>query len=256
MPEWLRDPAARRLHIDLINEKWMDEDRSAEIHVTELYHCLTRMWNDKNAPLPLTDREVMMFACGFAFEEVFLRGKSSPNPPPKRYLFGMHMSPDHEVYPGREEDLKSTAMWAGQDGSPKKGWPAAWLYQFSVYGLSQLLPADTQFNSDWESLIPEDTFYDVAIIYLNAARTFEVLTLKFSKDEILQAIYYALDRKTQYERFVDEPPTPFKFNESYECDECRYFMRCDSYRTEALKVKRLKAKEIESDTVHLDSVRT
>jgi hypothetical protein len=246
MPQWMQDPAARRKHLDLLLAKYMDEDRTQEIHLMELYHCLTKGWYDKHDALPLTEKEILMFSVGFAFEQVYLRNEDKPNPPPKRELFGIHMSPDHEAYPGREEDFKTTAMWKGDDGSPRRGWPAAWLYQFSMYGLSQVLPADTDVNSDWESLVPEDIFYDVAILYLNAARDFEVITLKFTKDEVLQAAYTALDRKAIYERYTDTPPEPFKFNEDYECEHCRYLLRCRAAQTANTTVRRkaAKAKEL------------
>ena len=250
MPEWIPDQAARQELMQRLRDKYT-EDRTQELHWTEVRNCLTKMWEDKHDPLPPTDQEMLLFAVGFGLEAVILRdeqvmmnddtgdlGMLSSMSPPPRIMFGLHLTPDYQQIKGGELDLKSTRMHPDTDGSPKRGWPGTWTHQFIGYAVSNILPAGIQESDGWENLIPEYVFYNVGIMYITFPVEFAALNIKFSREEVIKVIDNALERKAIYLRHVkeDRKPTPFRWNEDYECEHCRYSFRCNATpRTRARK---------------------
>ena len=165
---------------------------------------------------------MLFFAIGFGLEAVLLRDDppNATEPPEPEQLDGVWMSLDYIALDSGGVDLKSTRMYSDENsGAPKRGWPESWMRQFMAY--AKLL-GHTQFS--------------VAVLYLGQPNLVGG-TFIFDTDEIEDNWLWIVSRRERYEDFqaIGKPPTPFKFNESWECQNCRYLMRCQSsaYITDA-----------------------
>ena len=130
-------------------------------------------------------------------------------------------------------------MYPDIDGTPKKpksapaeqsNWPEHWLRQFKYYTLEHYSP-----------LVDQQEYYDfqVAIMYLGAAQLV-VGTLSFTPSELIENYYYIQQRKETYTSFIRPDqvvdnemyqsnlniPKPFTHNSDWECEHCRYNVRC------------------------------
>ena len=180
-------------------------------HLSELIYCLTRSYFQRFHPLPNTDKELLYFSVGFGLESVLLRDASSPElitlP-----LDGVYMTPDYIDLQGVGVDLKSTRMYSLPSGEPKSGWPETWIQQFKAY-------AKLMGSSE----------YSVAIVYL-LPPDLVVGTFKWTQEEIDTNWTYIKTRAAVYKAFIDKKtlPTPFSWNERWECNSCSYKLRCDT----------------------------
>jgi len=217
-----RDPQIERELLDRLKKKYLTERTGT--HVSTLIYCLTKGYFDMTDPLPPTDTEMILFSVGFALEEVILRDEDSPVPEPL-VLAGIHMSRDYvDTIQGQGLDLKTTRMYPGTDGEPKRGWSEGWKKQFMAYALAM---ESAKYLGDDSVELPETFSYGVAIIYISAAEL-AAGTLTFTQQEVMDNWDYLLGRKEVYEAYIkaDTVPTPFQWNEDWECKNCRYRMRC------------------------------
>jgi len=244
--DWTRDSAIENEFIERLRDKYI-EDRRGEYHYTSLHACLTKGYFDETDPIPYTREQLIYFSIGFALEEVYLR-EPALLPPKRRLVLGVYMSPDYELISvlGGELDLKSTRMGAADDGSPKRtkdrpgGWPDTWARQFAGYSVGQILEGCDYNEDNWESFIPAYWDYHVGIVYIGFPAQFIAGTLRFTRDELIQHMSRALQRKHLMETFYEqkEVPEPFVFNNGLEeCgvgkdSQCRYLMRCQKIARE------------------------
>ncbi len=214
---FVRDPSLEEEMYQRLRDKYLN-DRTKEIHVSDTINCLTKSYFEKTSPRPPTHVELLYFSVGFALEEVILRDGLSPTPESYE-ICGMFMSPDYIVLSGGEMDLKSTRMWADTDGIPKKGWPEHWIKQFLSYSYRLLKEGD------------EYVDYGVGIVYIASSPPKLVAgKFRFTRDEIIENLAVRLMRKDILETAITagSPPTPFEYNEDWECNNCRYADRCTS----------------------------
>lgn len=262
MLEWTRNPALEEeLHARL-RRKYI-QDRTGEIHFTDTLYCLTKAYWNKVDPIPVDNDTLGLFAIGFALEEVLLKTPptlaqletvmltvyspeamyvetlaiavhdliTKPTVAPYQYE-GLWFSPDYTMTAMTGEmDLKSTRMWeeSNGDGRPKftadrpYGFPNTWLKQFMGYahriGAS---PTDSQCDVDYVD-------YSVGIMYVPAAKLIAG-TIRFDWDDVELNMAHHLHRAAILEDQLSQqvPPTPFAYNEPWECKGCPYLNRCKS----------------------------
>ena len=188
-------------------------------HLSELLYCLTKAAYERRSPIPVTDAELIMFCIGFGLEDVILRDDDTVAPVTVEFE-GVWMTPDYVVLgPDNELDLKSTRMYPDNDGSPKRGWPEGWIKQFMAYSYREAM---TRLGH-----APEYFEYSVGIIYLTPARL-EVGTLTWTRAEVLENWEKIATRRNIFMGLMgaNQIPTPFSYNEDWECKTCRYKLRC------------------------------
>lgn len=230
MIEWIRNPALEEELFIRLRAKFI-QDRP-DVHFSDTLYCLTKAYWNKTAPLPVDNNTLGLFTIGFALEDVLLK----PYPIEARSVVpsysyeGVHFSPDYfTTVIGGEMDLKTTRMWSDPDGRPKKmagrpdGFPPGWLKQFMGYAYRYgASPADDQCDVDYVD-------YCVAILYVMSGELVAG-TIRFAWDDVELNMAHHLHRAAILEDQLEQqaPPTPFMYNEAWECKTCPYFRRCKS----------------------------
>ena len=256
MIDWSRNPALEEELFARLRHKYI-QDRTKELHFSDTLYCLTKAYHNKVDPIPVDNTTLGFFAIGFALEEVLLKAPPSIaqleevindhiyNATPYEQALavynlltmsavspyeyeGLHFSPDYfATATAGEMDLKSTRMWAEEDGRPKItserpfGFPDAWLKQFMGYAHRYgANPADESCDVDYVD-------YSVAILYLGPGSLIAG-TIRFDWEEVEENMAYHLHRASILEDQLakSEPPTPFMYNEAWECKNCPYLNRC------------------------------
>ena len=212
--EWRENPALADHLLSLIAED-MKLNKPLP-HVTELIYCLTRSWMDRFEPLPLTAKETCLFSIGVGLGDVLLvphRQEVSGK------LEGIHYSIDFmttsEGQMGPPGELKSTRISIKKD-------PA----DFSSGWKKQLLAYMKTANSLTATY---------AIMYVIPAM-FKAWEVAATQEEVDANWTWLQARKVQYMDFIGrrEKPTPFKYNEDWECKSpCRYLLVCQGSPIEA-----------------------
>ena len=232
MLEWSRNPALEEELYARLRRKFI-HDRSGEIHFTDTLYCLTKAYWNKTDPLPADNATLGMFAIGFALEDVLLKDYPiAADPKVEGYIYeGVHFSPDYFITSMvGEMDLKTTRMWSDADGRPKitadrpHGFPDTWLKQFMGYAHRIGASAPDQYcDVDYVD-------YHVAILYLGPGELVAG-TIRFGWDEVELNMAHHLHRAAILEDQIHagEPPTPFMYNEAWECKTCPYLRRCSSF---------------------------
>ena len=259
MIDWTRNPALEEELYARLRRKYV-QDRTGEIHFSDTLYCLTKAYHNKVNPIPVDNTTLGFFAIGFALEEVLLKEaptldtlqrvihsewEASRNvdllalvvhnlitkSPVKPYTYeGVHFSPDYFTTAiAGEMDLKSTRMWSSSDGRPKAtddrphGFPESWLKQFMGYAHRiGATPADEFCPIDYVD-------YSVAIMYVGPGSLIAG-TIRFAWDEVELNMAQHLHRAAILEDQLAQqlPPTPFVYNEAYECKNCPYLNRCQT----------------------------
>ncbi len=202
--KWEENPQLSDKLVALIAEDMHDEDRPLP-SVTELIYCLTKAYNDRFQYLPPTTKGTIMMAVGVKLGDVFL-------PKLRREIGGeyegIHSHIDFAL-DGHMGELKSTRY------SPKKHpseYSAGWHRQILGYMKVQSV-----------------TTMVFAVIHIIPAelKTWEVTA---TQEEIDTNWTWLQARKVQYMDFIQKQvrPTPFTFNEAWECRDCPYKLMCDA----------------------------
>lgn len=229
--EFIRDQRLENELLDRVRSKYIT-DRPELPHLSELYRCLTFSYHERTDPLNWGKTQVLYFAIGFAFEQVFLR--NGPPTPKTQVLDGIYMTPDYIALEGQGVDLKSTRMGSSDSGVPKVGgqekWPESWIKQFKGY--CRLLHRET-----WDLYDPGHYEFGIAIIHLGRPVDLKAGRFIFTRQELEENWVSMLSRKAILINTMKtgEIPTPFKYNEgespsSWECSnssgDCKYLRRC------------------------------
>ena len=210
------NPDLDRIVLDALAEKYKLLERREGIHLSDLTYCLTKSYWDCTAPLPPTDKELLLFATGYGLQEVMTPscGKSLVYE-----LDEITYRPD-SVFPvtiaGVESLVEMKSTRAGvkryQDGEL----PETWV----TYMMGGAFIRDT------------DT-YHLAVIYLAERGSAAIIseTITFEREELEYNWKWLLERKDIYKKALrtEIAPDPFIYNVAkWLCTNCRYRTVCDA----------------------------
>lgn len=203
---------------------YIDSSRKSSIHMTDLIYCLTKSYFDKTDPLPPTPQEVLLFSVGVGLQRILI--------PPDRdaetvVVGGVVCSPDFISVAGVMAELKTTRMSSVEKNKESgvrqaKEFPATWVEQMMGYCYASVVA---------ESGLYE---YDMAVLHLmgNYAPPFPELKgwrCSFSTAEVESYWKYLMGRKEVLVQAVELKvrPRSFQWCKEWECENCRYKMRCE-----------------------------
>lgn len=212
--DWKENPQLADRLLALIAED-MKLDKHLP-HVTELIYCLTRSYYDRFDYIPLAPKEVVLFSIGVELGKGMLRNHRKEV---DGVLDGIHFSIDFmdpeggdsqdAMMGGRLGELKSTRM--GLKKLPDD-FPVTWMKQLWAYMKCQ---DSTQ------------AIYSVVYVQPAVMKTWEVTAKQWEVDENWN---WLLSRYAIYMDFIGkgETPTPYTYNEDWECRNCRYKLLCEA----------------------------
>jgi hypothetical protein len=210
MPKFTRNPQVEQELLRRLRMKYL-RPRTDGIHVSELIRCLTDSYWEKQDEhkLPPTDKTLLYFSIGFALEEVLLKNGDNEDQVSEK-MDDIWLSKDYVDLNGIGLDLKSTRTYLLDSGIPKYGWSDHWMKQFMSY-----------------ARLMGKTLYSVAILQL-IKPDFIAGTFEFTEEEIEDNWTWIKRRKFILEHHLERktPPTPFSYNEKWECKNCRYYATC------------------------------
>lgn len=246
------DPALRTQALAALANEYNMASHRPGLHQSELSYCLTKSFWDRTSPLPLTEKEILLFSIGFGMERVILAREEIPK---ELILDGISCSLDTISLFG-PADLKTTRMRAkgrkGEDGfQPPDGWkrqfmayryvlnkqmckcghekkyhwiPAKWRDQNGPVPCWDCLNKECKnFESD-----PTYSVHDFGVIIIHLVEPeISAYRFQFSDQEMEENWSRLLDRSNQLESMLaSNDPMPFTTNEEWECTHCRYKLMC------------------------------
>ena len=180
-------------------------------HLAELIYCLTRSYLDRFDPVPLTPREIVLFAVGVGLEKVLLVGHKQQV---QGECEGIHYSVDCLDYDGRVLELKSTRMAASKfPDSLSEGWRK----QILGYMYTQAGP------------FPGTDSATLAIMHIIGGEL-TCWRIQASREEVVENWKWLQERCKIYMGLVEKKrvPSPYRYNMDWECGHCRYRMFCEA----------------------------
>jgi hypothetical protein len=204
-------PELDQLILEHLAHKYNLTRKRDGIHLSTLIGCLTRSFLDlKSDTVQLTENEVMLFATGWALQAELMPPQATA--PVILTSDGITYSPDMVfALEGLTVELKTTR--SGIKRYVEGDYPDSWIKYIMggchILGISEYL---------------------LSVFYISE-RPFPKLhseRLTFDQFE-LDANWERLSvRRDEYKRAMREgtPPSPFKWNEDYECKGCRHYTTC------------------------------
>jgi len=184
------------------------------IHLSDLTRCVTKsfwtMYGKYKEKTP--DKTVMFFLIGLGLEKM-LRG-NMPGPPTGE-RDGVLYSPDHwddefDMF----DEMKSTRMgWKKDATEPSKGWPIEWVRRIMGYCYAT---GSTKWGLDVFLVIPAEL---------------QVVDFEFEVEELEDFwLRFIIPRKFALIEALESgvPPTPYEYNEDYECKNCEAALMCEN----------------------------
>lgn len=207
------NPVLDRLIIDHLAKKYKLKEKREGIHLSTLVYCLTRSFYDLTMPIEPTDEELMLWALGYGLQEVLTPAEATT---PTFEEEGIVYRPDMVFeMEGFTLELKTTRA------SLKKNLlnlPETWV-EYIMGGCH----------------IRKIKSYELSGLYLmgNYAPPFPQIyseTLSFNKTELDENWERILLRRSAYQAAIDRdtPPTPYRWNKEWECNNCRYSTVCSA----------------------------
>jgi len=200
------------LQREMIKKLWQPYQIEKNLpHATELIYCLTKSYWDRTDSLDPTDDEIMQWLCGVGLEEVMTQSDTPESRPP---VEGIYYTPDFQVF-GYTSEIKTTRMSVKRGES--RDFPPGWMKQIKAYCYGEKLT---------------EYLLIVAFLMGNYRPPFprlRVYHLEFTEQEIADNWEWMQMRKDIYMIAIENDivPTPKMFNEEWECQYCRYKLRCD-----------------------------
>ena len=197
----LNNPAFERQIVDILIQEYQFEEPREGIHASDLIYCLTKSFWNKVDYLPPTIEDVMRFSIGLGLERVIIQFTASRRVPLEKD--GIILSPDF-ILDKVHAELKTTRWGVGKT-SP------TWFKQIMAY-----------------AYVVETLFFNLAVLHVIPA-VLKGYALVFTEEELRENWYWMLHRKEILDRALrtDDPPKAFQYNEDWECNGCRYKLRCD-----------------------------
>lgn len=223
--EWTENP---QLADELLREIDKDLERDLPIPtVTELIYCLTKGYWDRTNRIARTPKTTCMFAIGVGLGDVMLRRLRTEV---AGECEGIHYHVDFLMFDDRMGELKSTRY---NTKKPPHEWSSGWHKQL----LSYMKVRETL-----------EAVYAVMFVIPAEFKTWEVVA---TEQEVDQNWTWMQARRAIYMGHMDDTPTmagltmptPFKYNESWECKGCQYETLCEA------EVATMKAKDAHAEHV-------
>ena len=210
------NPEVKDLTIKHLDKLFSISNKREGIHLSSCIGCLTRAYFDAKMPIGPTEEEIMLFALGYALQDVITPSRATA---PTIIKDGITYRPDYTLKlpkGGRVYEIKTTRM------SAKKGdandFPPHWI-DYMKGGCFML----------------DKNEYELAVLYMMGYwhPPFPVLKgyrFTFTDDEIWNTWDWVLERKEVLEQsFVaNAPPAPYKHCAEWECQYCRYKIACEA----------------------------
>ena len=209
--------------LEHLKKLYTDTNRHEGIHLTDLIYCLTRSYWDKTDPLPPTDDEVMLFALGWGLQQVLVPREQDAE---VLVVDGIYLSPDFISLGGVMAELKATRqssrkkMPNGQyEPSP---FSETWVEQMMGYCYATRIA-----GNEWP-------IYELLILHMmgNYSPPFPLLKgwrVEFTPEELKEFWATMLVRKAILNDCLERrhsPPEPKLWCKEWECESCRYSIRC------------------------------
>ena len=209
------NPELDRIILDTLAEKYKLLERREGIHLSTLNYCLTKSYFDQVSPLPPSDTELLLFATGYALQEVLTPSFGEVKTFERD---GILYRPD-SVFPvqlgGAEALVEIKSTRSGVKRYQEGNFPDTWI----TYMMGGCYIRNT-------------TTYNLAVIYLAERPTAKILseTIVFDEAEIKQNWLWLIERRDIYKEALraETVPTPFKYCATWQCDSCRYKTVCDA----------------------------
>jgi hypothetical protein len=206
----LDNPEMRKIVMETLANKYQINQPREGLHLSSLVYCLTKYWFDKRQFVKPTETELMLFVVGYGLQDAITPENATI---PTYEKDGIIYRPDFELKMGETElgEIKTTRMSQAK----------------------QLIPDTWQTYIKGGLFIREQYTYNLAILYIcgNYKPPFPMLetkTLVFDEDEILDNWGMLIERKAVIELSdaTGIPPQPKMWCSSWECDNCRYALKC------------------------------
>lgn len=205
--DWIENPSLAARMLQVLGEELEEGGRDKPLpHLMELVQCLTKSYNDRFQSLHLTPKEIGFFTAGRAIESFLLQKLGSKSV--RGEFEGVNYEVDFLAVDERIGELKSTRIHTNKK---PEDFPDRWTKQVLGYMKCR---GQTQGIVAIFHIIPVEL------------RIWEVEASKF---DINENWLWVQQRKRTYMELVAkrETPTPFKYNEDWECKDCRYKLICD-----------------------------
>lgn len=181
-------------------------------HLSELIYCLTRSYDNRMSPEPPTDEEVMLFCLGFGLERVLLGDFAKM---PMKCKDGIYYSIDFISLGDVRAELKTTRT--SMKKHEEEGLQQSWLQQMAGYCYAE-----------------GHTEFDLATLYIlgDYRPPFPKIIgrkLQFSELQLTLNWTYMLNRRDIFMQHYNAGvrPEPYIYNMSWECQYCKYKLRCE-----------------------------
>lgn len=238
------DPVLREEALKALAEEYKLNSRRPGLHQSEISYCLTKSFWERTSPLPLTEKEILLFSIGFSMERVLLAREETPS---ELVLDGISCSLDTISLFG-PADLKTTRKRAGgRKGEDGFQIPDGWKKQFMAYRyvlnfyirneLCLWCGHESHYTRNcWDdckclgATFPDDNDgHDFAVVIVHLVEPeISAYRFQFSDQEMEENWSRLLDRSNQLESMLaSNDPMPFTTNEDYECQYCRYKLMCE-----------------------------
>lgn len=205
------DRTLRHILLERVRQEYHIAQEREGLHLSSLIYCLTKHWWDKTDPLPATDEEVELWSIGYGLERVFIEGLHIE----EMELDGIRANADFALL-DELGDLKSTRMSpAGRKGEGGFRIPSGWERQFKGYRyMKNVLTGERLLD------------FAIAVIHLIQPK-FVGLRAHFTEQELEDNWSWIVDRSNLWENMIaTNDPMVFQTNDPYECEKCRYALRC------------------------------
>jgi len=197
--------AQETVSVSLTSNRAVDDDP----HVTELIYCLTKAYLNRFHPLPTTETGSLIFLLGLGFEKLLLVNE-------KYHVRGtfegvMYENDFVHIYNDIPGELKSTRLSANKNPDQLPiGWRRQILAYMKTLGVNEYILVVLHLMGKYNPPFP----------ILKAYRLYA------SQAEIDEEWDYLQFRKEEYIPFLTnkEIPTPFAYNEDWECEHCPYLL--------------------------------
>jgi hypothetical protein len=197
----IEDPTLNQSIIDILVEEYKMMEPRDGIHSSDLIYCLTKSFYNKVSYLPPSQDEVMRFSIGLGLERVIIQHSATRVDP--LTVDGVILSPDFLLM-NIHSELKTTRWAVGHEI------PEGWLKQVMNYCYAT-----------------GHLFYNLAILHIIPA-VLKTYRLFFDEQEIEENWGTMLMRKEILVEALEsgEAPRAYQWNEDWECNGCRYNLRC------------------------------